>query len=405
MDLRILYLRTVYWFNLSSGGSVGHTAGVINAFMKKIDLTVVSNDSLPGVIPPVRIIKPFRIELFSNEYSELIYSLVLKKKLKSIISNIDVVYQRYSGFSFIGCWIAKEHNKIFVLEFNSSDVWKLKNWSGEKNAIIRISKILVKKILFLPIVKRIEKYNLSNASLIVVVSKVLKNQLTGMGIPESKILVNPNGVDVNQYCPTVLGDKIRAKYLIKGQEIVLGFIGTFGQWHGVIEMAKAIVLFFNKNEYRDVKFLLVGNGNLWLETRDIISKAGLDEMVIFVGQIPQEQGPSYLAACDILLSPHISNPDGTEFFGSPTKLFEYMAMGKAIIASNLNQIGEILEHKQNAMLVEPGNIIAMVDAMHQLILDENLRKKLGNNARKHVIENYTWDVHVENILAKVKNNG
>ena len=56
------------------------------------------------------------------------------------------------------------------------------------------------------------------------------------------------------------------------------------------------------------------------------------------------RAPSYLAACDILASPHVPNADGTPFFGSPTKLFEYMAMGKCIVASDLDQVGEILEH-------------------------------------------------------------
>ena len=54
-----------------------------------------------------------------------------------------------------------------------------------------------------------------------------------------------------------------------------------------------------------------------------------------------------LAACDVLASPHMGNPDGTRFFGSPTKLFEYMAMGRAIVASDLEQIGEVLEHVED----------------------------------------------------------
>src|SRR5206468_9930424 len=66
------------------------------------------------------------------------------------------------------------------------------------------------------------------------------------------------------------------------------------------------------------------------------------ELYTLVGLVPQGEAPSYLAAADVLLSPHVANPDGTRFFGSPTKLFEYMAMGRAIVASELEQIGEVL---------------------------------------------------------------
>jgi len=401
MAINVLYLRTVYWFNLTSGGSVGHTAGVINSLSKKVGLTIISNDKLTGIQEEVHIIKPVCLKIFPPGYNEFLYNYRLKSSLMHYIKDADFIYQRYSGFSFIGANLAKKTSKTFVLEFNSSDVWKLKNWSGERNIIRKIFKILIKRIFFLPVVKRIEEYNLKNASLIVVVSEVLKKQLLDRGIQESKILVNPNGVDIQRYKPTVSGREVREKCKINSNETVIGFIGTFGQWHGVLEMAHAIVLFFQKYELQNVKFLLIGKGTLLNDTVKIITDAGLNDNVIFTGQVPQEEGPEYLAACDILLSPHIPNPDGTKFFGSPTKLFEYMAMGKAIIASNLFQIGEILTHRETGLLTEPGSIEELTRAMFDLINDKELRERLGENARKQAEKSHTWDKHVENILERI----
>src|SRR5207237_125725 len=79
--------------------------------------------------------------------------------------------------------------------------------------------------------------------------------------------------------------------------------------------------------------------------------------------VPQDDGPEHLAAADLLVSPHVTNPDGTPFFGSPTKLFEYMAMGRPIVASDLEQIGQTLEHGRTAWLVPPGDVEALADAM------------------------------------------
>jgi glycosyltransferase involved in cell wall biosynthesis len=97
----------------------------------------------------------------------------------------------------------------------------------------------------------------------------------------------------------------------------------------------------------------------------------------------------------------VPNPDGSDFFGSPTKLFEYMAMGKPIIASNLNQIGQILEHKKTAYLVEPGNVPQLAKAMNILIEQPQLCELMGQNARAEVVANYTWQIHSQKILEKL----
>jgi len=71
--------------------------------------------------------------------------------------------------------------------------------------------------------------------------------------------------------------------------------------------------------------------------QQLVDGAGKEQQVVFAGHVEHAQVPALLDACDILLSPHVPLEDGSEFFGSPTKLFEYMAMGKGIIASRLGQ--------------------------------------------------------------------
>jgi glycosyltransferase involved in cell wall biosynthesis len=136
--------------------------------------------------------------------------------------------------------------------------------------------------------------------------------------------------------------------------------------------------------------------------RGILAGGGALDVCVFTGLVPQEEGPSYLAACDVLSSPHVPNADGSPFFGSPTKLFEYMAMGKAIVASNLEQIGEVLEHGRTAWLVPPGDADALADGVRRLIDDPSLRAALGGAARTEVVARYTWREHTRRTIGRLQ---
>lgn len=400
--MKILYLRTLYWFGLKAGGSVGHTAGVINAMDKKVKLSVVSNDFLPDVDKDITIVRPIKIPLVPKDILELFYNFKIIRYCKNL--KADAIYQRYNGFSFCGAYIAKKKNISFVLEFNSSDVWKIKNWKNNDTFLKRIFKTIYYKIFKLPIVSTIEKYNLSNAAHIIVVSEALKNVLLKFGADENKIIVNPNGIDERKYNPQIKCDDIKQKYNLENK-IVIGFIGTFGQWHGAENIALAFGKLLKKYpEYKNkAKLFMIGDGVRMPIVKKHILEFGLQENVVLTGLIRQDQGAKFLNACDILINATVPNPDGSEFFGSPTKLFEYMAMGKAIICSDMAQMSEILEQGKTAYMVEPGNIDELATAMKELVDDSELRRRLGNSVRDEVIQKYTWDKHVDKILKAISN--
>lgn len=400
--MKILYLRTLYWFGLKAGGSVGHTAGVINAMDKKAELSVISNDFLPNVDKKITIVEPIKILLLPKDILELFYNFKIIKYCKNL--KPDAIYQRYNGFSFCGAYIAKMKNIPFVLEFNSSDVWKIKNWKNNDTLLKRIFKTIYYKIFKLPIVSAVENYNLSRAAHIVVVSDALKNILLKFGVDENKVIVNPNGIDESKYNPQIKCDDVKQKYNL-ANKIVIGFIGTFGQWHGAENIALAFGKLLKRYpEYKNkAKLFMIGDGIRMSAVKKYILEFGLQENVVLTGLIPQYEGAKFLNACDILINATVPNPDGSEFFGSPTKLFEYMAMGKAIICSDMAQMSEILEQGKTAYMVEPGNIDELATAMKELVDDSELRRRLGNSARDEVIKKYTWDKHVDKILKAISN--
>ena len=115
--------------------------------------------------------------------------------------------------------------------------------------------------------------------------------------------------------------------------------------------------------------MLIGDGLLHGEMRSALAEYEQTGAVIFTGPVPREKVAEYLDAADILVSPHVPMPDGSRFFGSPTKLFEYMAMGKGIVASRLEQLAEVLEHERTAWLVRPGDAEDLAEGILRLALD------------------------------------
>jgi len=389
-----VYLRTDLAFEIRSGGSIGHIAGVLNhldefagklIFLSTDVIPTVRNDLEKYIIIPRREFWDFK-ELPSIYFNE-IFEQTAQKHLKE--KKLSFIYQRYSVNNYSGLKLARFYGVPFVLEYNGSEIWIQRHWG--------------KSLKYEKLSERIELLNLRAADMIVVVSQPMKEELLMRGIGAEKILVNPNGVDPERYSPEIDGSRVRAQHLLDGKTVV-GFIGTFGRWHGAEILAEAFGQLLHKYpEYQErVKLFMIGDGITMPLVKENINKFNMSGNCILTGLIPQEEGPKYLAACDILVASHKPNPDGTPFFGSPTKLFEYMAMGKGIVASDLDQIGEVLKHDDTAWLVKPGDAESLMLGLKVLIDDKPRREKLGKRARQEVVTKYTWREHTRKIIEKLK---
>jgi glycosyltransferase involved in cell wall biosynthesis len=384
---RVLYLRSQLWLGLAGGGSVAHTAGVVRGLEQAgVEVQVVSSDHLPGVAAPTAVIAPelwfdgWLREIEDLAYNVAFFCAALRTARRT---GARVIYQRHTTFNCAGALLSRVSGLPLVLEFNSSEVWKGRYWGGLHLA---------------PAAALVERINLRAADRVVVVSRVLGDYVRSTGVPEQKILLNPNAVDPAQFRPDIDGTAVRRRLGLRSS-VVIGFSGTFGNWHGIPALAAALPRVCEARP--DVRWLLIGDGPLRHLVDEAVNNHGLAERVSQPGLVPHAEMPAYLAACDVLVSPHGRQADGGEFFGSPTKLFEYMAAGRPIVASAVGQIAEVLHHEQSALLVPPEDPEALARAIVRLVDDAGLRASLGQAARQAAVERHTWRQNAERLRASL----
>jgi len=390
-----LYLRLDHNFDLESGGSVAHTAGVINAFRALLPrLQIVSTDRLPlveadtdfhEVVPIYGLMRNVPgFPLFSHTRT------LQRWWTRSGMPAPGFVYARYSAGNYAPPLLSRRLRVPYVCEYNGSIGWISRNW-GEKG--LRFERLFMV----------IEEANLRAADLIVVVSDASKEELLARGFDDAAILVAPNGVDVERFGPSVEGRPIRERYGLGDDETVLGFVGSFGPWHGAEVLAEAFCRLLNARpgSRNRLRLLLVGDGMTLPTVKSILEKGGALDRAVLCGRVPQGDAPAYLAACDILVSPHVPNPDGSRFFGSPTKIFEYKAAGRPIVASRLDQIEDLFRHGETGWLTKPGDANELEQGLGHLLDDASLRKHLGRAARTEAERRHTWCHHAEQILERL----
>lgn len=385
-----LYIRATL-SDAKEGGMATHVAGFASAVRElgyHLDFLIsgepddaLATDNEVHTIKPSATISATRaiFELWNNLVFTL-QALGCLRRLRKSGKQFDFLYQRYSRFTFAGVVMSLWTGLPLALEFNGSEVWVSQSWDPVGQ---------------LPLLKRFERLNLCSAAFIFTVSEVERRNLIQAGVDAEKIIVNPNGVDGYRFHPCTGGAEIRRRLKID-QQIVIGFLGTFGPWHGAPVLAEAATRLS-----ANCHLLFIGDGDERPVTEEKLGEA--ISRTTFVGRIAHSEVPAYLDACDILVAPHVPANDGSDFFGSPTKLFEYMAMEKAVIASHLGQIADVLTNGENGLLVPPNDSAALAAAIEKLANDEGLRLRLGRAARQTVMENYTWRDNAARVFTAIKN--
>jgi glycosyltransferase involved in cell wall biosynthesis len=397
-----MYLRTdIYRREIIAGGSVSHTIGVVDGFAQLGYRVLVASSCMKDYfrksekiarfasLHNPRILHALR-SMVNCLFSNIFFTIQLLHFIKK--EKVEFIYQRYSLLNCSGVLIGKLKKIPLVLEYNGSETWVQQHWAPHK------------KIKLLRLIDFFERINLKHATHIIVVSQALKTELCARGISAYKILVNPNGVDPTFFDPYNLQNeriKIRAQHNITNEDFVIGFSGTFNKWHGIELLADIVPSILQKN--KSVFFIMVGDGPLFNLFKEKLSSHKVDfSRIIITGLITHECARDYLAACDAFMCPTQPNEDGSRFFGSPTKLFEYMSLEKPIIASNIEQLAHVVK-PTCGLLATSSDAKQFVGAITDLVnMSDDERKKMGRCARAEIVNYYSWQQHVKRIDAFLK---
>jgi glycosyltransferase involved in cell wall biosynthesis len=232
----------------------------------------------------------------------------------------------------------------------------------------------------------LEKKAMKHSNAVVTISNEAKKYLTEVtGILSKNVFVVPNGVDVEKFQPKSKEEIDRLQIAQMGK-ITIGFAGGFLKIHD-IEALKMLIMELSKKR-EDVSFLLIGEGEERGKLVNYLRENNILHRVTFTGHIDHELVPYYISAMDIAIAPY---PQLDFWYNSPMKVLEYMACSRALVATNQGQVSEIIQDGKNGFVYNPGNYAEMLKKVERLIEDGDLRRELGENARKTVCQEYTWD--------------
>lgn len=335
-----------------------HIAEMVSAFRRlghEVEVVApIGNGGRGGAMTRLAGIVPRR-QTWVHEVLELAYNAfglwLLVKKAWTF--RPDFIYERYALYTFCGLVVAKAFRIPFILEVNAP-------LASERSPLA-----------FQWIAQQLERWLCSNATRTIVVSGQMAAIFRSQGVPEDRLTVMHNGVDPQLFDPNISGEDVRTRYRLD-DKVVVGFVGWLRFWHNL----KFAVEAFAEDGLAKWggHLFIVGDGPSYEELVGLVAQRGLQSHVTFTGPVPRREISKYIAAMDVAIQP------GATPYASPIKLFEYMAMGRSIVAVAQPNIEEVLRNGENALLFPPGDRLAFSKVLVQLIADESLRQRLGKAA-------------------------
>lgn len=281
----------------------------------------------------------------------------------------DVVYERFALFGWAGLTVSRKLDIPLMLEVNSP--LREEQAGYDKFVLTRMAELIEGEVL-------------RGADTVLPVSRWLKEWTQKQGVAPNRIHVMPNGVSERHFANQESGERIRQRLRLAGRRVI-GYVGSFQQWHDVPGLLTAFQQLHRENS--ELRLLLVGDGEQREDIVSLVDASGLKNAVVMTGSVPFDEVPLYVAAMDIPVVPYSNIPD---FYFSPIKLFESMASGRPTVAAALGQIAELVEHRRTGWLYKPGDVNALADGLRALLHTPDLAAAIGQAGREVIVNRYTW---------------
>lgn len=285
----------------------------------------------------------------------------------------DMIYERYSLWSAAGVRAAARLRLPVILEVNAPLV-------PEQEAF--------RQLVLSDIAKQIENEVMRGADALACVSSAVGLYAMARGAAQSAVHVISNAVDNDRFHPNISPDT----RLLLSNRFVIGFTGSLKKWHGIDTLLEAFRLV--RMEMPNAHLLVVGDGPKRGWAEGFLQGAGLTDAATLTGWVDHGRLPALIATMDVATAPYPANDD---FYFSPLKLFEYLAVGTPVTASDIGQIAEIVRHGESGLLLEPGNPKALADGLLQIARNPDFAAWLSQGAADEGAR-HSWTGNARRVL-------
>jgi len=294
---------------------------------------------------------------------------------KELGKDVDWVYEYAATLQCLG-WIFQRQGIPWILQVEALLYYEAKT---ERKALILDG-----------IARRLELWSYRQCDIIACVSETLKEILVEeIGINPEKIVLVPNGVDLQFLDPQLY----EPKRLYAG--FTIGFVGSLYCWSGLNLLLE--VIYELHLEGLEIFLVVVGDGEMEQMWSAHSQELGLGEKVKFIGRVPWQEVPQYIAGFDLGYSGQIQLQMGKMYL-SPMKLYEYMSMAKPVVASAFEDARRLVVEGETGFLFQPGDKQSLKQALIKAVSSQNKFQEMGERARKEIETNHSWTNRVQVLI-------
>ena len=316
----------------------------------------------------------------AKDVRRILYDRYLQAKLlrKFSKSPPDFIYARAALHSVAPVTLAQETGRPLLVELNAPLV--AENVAYRAGGNVELATAAERKLL-------------CAAAAVLAVSKPLAEHAIACGVDPERVHVVANAVDPLVFCPGASNPDYRSNLGLSDGP-VLGFVGGLRQWHGV-EILPALLRRL-VSRFPTAQLVIVGSGPLETSLKQSLAELGLGNHVLFMGALEHASVARVIREFDIALAPYPQLDHS--FYFSPLKLFEYMACGTAVVAADVGQISEVVDHGATGLLYPAGDLDELVARCETILLDPSLQQALGTKAANEILANFTWDQNAARVV-------
>jgi len=369
--------------NAERVGPRTHVKGVIRGFEKNnwVVHQYIVGDNVPeswNTKGSEKSIQSSVVKQFGADLIRIVLNYINRKKILKIDEQFDLVYERFAAFQYLGYDLKIKRNIPWILE---------------TNAILSIESSSERKSTALPSkLQKYEKFAYQNCDVLVCITEELKELIIQkFNIDPNKIIISPNAVNIEEFS-SENHDPLKFNDLFN-----IGFVGSLWQWQRLDFLFDAVKEL--QGQGLEISITIVGDGQCADEWKNYAKLINIDN-VKFVGKVKREDVPRYISGFDVCYSGQFSMGMGS--YLSPIKMYEYMAMGKPILATSYGETKRLVTDGENGYLFNENDKENLKKAIKKLYSDKDLRILMGLKSRNLVLSNHSWQIRVKSILSNIE---